>query len=375
MKYKSYDVCIITTIHKDFDNRIFFRQALSLVNSGMKVCIIAPWNFKDVERGDYDFIDSGPYPSTRFLRIFHSIKTYRHARKINSKVFIFHDPDFLLPSLFLKNKSNNVVYDCHENIPEDILYGKPWIPKYLRKTISRVYRLFENFIVHRLQNVICVVPYQVDRFNKIASNVGLVRNFSKVSLSEGLKNKNNVIYIGSLSVDYGVYTIIDIARELKRRKSDIVINIVDYFGHNIKLREDFLKIVDSERLPITMLDRVPASKMSEILINGCVGISPILELPNKEFVYPTKIFEYFSANIAVIASDVGYTKSILKGGELGVLIKFDDINGWVDSIEQLMTNEVLRQEYIERGRKSVQLEYSWESEEKRLVSYVTELTN
>ena len=67
----NYDVCIITTIHKDFDNRIFFRQALSLVKSGMKVCIIAPWNFKDRVEYDYDFIDSRPYPGTRFLRIFH----------------------------------------------------------------------------------------------------------------------------------------------------------------------------------------------------------------------------------------------------------------------------------------------------------------
>ena len=368
-----YDVCIITTIHKDFDNRIFFRQLESLVESGQKVCIVAPWDFSNRERNNYCFVDTTPYPVSRFARLNHAYKTYVEAKQVNAKVYIFHDPDFLLFGLLLKKLKKHVVFDCHENIPEDILYGKPWIPKYLRKSISYLYKFFENFIIKRLDNVICVVPYQVKRFSTIADNVIMIRNFSKLTTQNQYAASKSVLYIGSISEDYGSYLILDIAREIKTRKSNININIVDYFGHNDKLRKEFLSAIRLESLNINILDRVPSSLMGEILSQGCIGISPMLNTSNKKIAYPTKIFEYFSYNLAVIASDVGYTRHILKDGQLGVLITENDIVQWVDAIENLISDEKLRHQYTVKARTALSEDYSWDLEKKELIKYVSAL--
>ena len=176
------DVCIITTIHRDFDNRIYQRQLAALADDGVSVCIIAPWDFSNRKRSDFHFIRT-PMPKSRPSRILHGYHTYRSACTVRAKMYIFHDPDFLIFGAALKWRTGKtVVYDCHENIPEDILDGKDWIPRFLRLPVSRAFRLVENTVVKYLGATIVVVPHLATRFGKLgATTIVAISIFVRVT--------------------------------------------------------------------------------------------------------------------------------------------------------------------------------------------------
>jgi len=365
-----YDVCIITTIHAEFDNRIYERQANALIDAGMRVCIVAPWNFARRSRSDFDFVQTKPAYS-RGARVLHSYRTFLAALRVKARVYIFHDPDFLPFGWLLRRLIRKpVIYDCHENTPEDILYGKDWIPKLARRPLSFLVRTVEDAVVRRLGLVIAVVPHQFRRFRRLGADVQLVRNFSSFVVPEDFHPDRAVLYTGDLTCDYGVYNLVCIAREMKRRELDVPLRIVDRFYQDEKMRRHIHKIVEDENLNIEFLESVVAQEMPKILSKGCIGLSPISDSPNKQLAYPTKVFEYFMFGLAVVASDIAGTREILEHGRLGILVRPDDFVAWVDQIERLLNDKEYFEGYVRAGKNAIRETYNWGQEEKRLVSYV-----
>ena len=365
-----YDVCIVTTIHRDFDNRIYSRQANALIDAGLRVCIVAPWDFSNRSRTDFDYVQTAPV-TRRAARIAHGFRTYCSARRVAARAYIFHDPDFLPFAWMLKKKTQRpVIYDCHENIPEDIRYGKDWVPRYLRPVASRLFSLLEDAIVNRLGWAIVVVPHQLRRFERLDARVQLVRNFSRLQVPNDIHLERAVLYTGDLTRDYGVCNLIGIAREMSRRKLGVPLRIVDRFYDDESARSQFRELIAREKLPIELLSSVLAEDMPRILVKGCIGLSPLPDLPNKRIAYPTKIFEYFAFGLVVIASDIAGTREILESGKLGILVRADDYVGWVDRIEKLLGDDGYFKRCAEEGKAAQKCKYNWEAESEALVAFV-----
>lgn len=366
----SCDVCVITTIHQDFDNRIYHRQVNALLDAGLSVCVVAPWDFSRRTRFDYDFVATA-YPATRPARIAHGLRTYRAALGVDAKVYIFHDNDFLPWAVRLKRRTRRtVVYDAHENIPEDILYGKDWIPRLLRRPASAVFRRVEEAAVRRLGETIVAVPHLEKRFTRQGAHAVLVRNFSRFDVPAGFRNDRAVLYTGDLTRDYGVDNLINIAREMKRRVIAAPLRLVDRFREDDRMRQYMHNTIQAESLNVEILDSVPAERMPEILARGCIGLSPIPDLPNKRLALPTKIFEYYAFGLAALASDIEGTRDALDGGRLGFLLPDNDPAAWVDAIERLLGDPGLLARYQAEGRRAATELFVWANEERRLVDYV-----
>lgn len=364
------DICIVTTIHGDFDNRIYQRQLSTLVDEGWSVCMVAPWDFGKRNRRDFEFVRT-PRPGNRFSRIRHGFRTYRAAKRVDARLYIFHDPDFILFGALLKlTTGRKVIYDCHENIPEDILYGKDWIPSFLRRPISASFRLIEDSVAKYLGYAIVVVPHLLRRFEATGVATVLVRNLANFVVSDEFRNEHAVLYSGSMSRDYGAYNLLAIAREIKARGRKIPMRIVDRFVMQDALRDEFFNAVENEDLDIEFLPQVEAANMSEILTMGSIGLSPLLNTVNKALAYPTKIFEYFAFGLAVIATDTVSTREILEDGRLGFLLDDHDHLAWVDAVEKLYFDDEFRAKYRDLGRRAFAAGYNWDAEKRTLVQFV-----
>jgi glycosyltransferase involved in cell wall biosynthesis len=366
-----YDVCIITTIHQDFDNRIYQRQANALLDAGLRVCIVAPWAFSKRHRTDYDFVETA-FPKKRIDRIVHGWRTYKAARGVDASVYIFHDNDFLLWALRLKRAlGRTVVYDAHENIPEDILYGKDWIPKPLRRPLSWAFRHVEEFVVRRLGETIVVGEYLQSRFRRVGAKAVLVRNFANFAPpSTDFANDRAILYTGDVTPDYGAYNILGIARHLKSRAINVPLRIVDRFPEPA-FRASFLKTVSEEGLPIEVLRPVIAADMPQILARGCIGISPSPNLRNKALGPPTKLFEYMKFNLAVVGSDIEGTRIALEDGALGILCPPNDYDAWVDAIAKLLNDQHFHTALTKRARETAETKYTWDAERVGMTDYVS----
>jgi len=270
-------------------------------------------------------------------------------------------------------KKRKVIYDCHENIPEDILYGKDWLKGFLKKPLSRLFRKLENTIVKYLGNAIVPVPFLENRFIKLGVNTVMVRNYPNFQAPVNFIKERALLYTGSLSNDYGIDILINIARLLKERDIDLKMNIVDRFYFNTSLRNEIRDIIDKEDLNVDFLDPVLPEDMPNILSKGHIGLSPTLILPNKSLAYPTKIFEYFAHGLVVIATNTPSTAHIMKNGTLGILLSDKEYNKWVDAIILLLNNRDVYNKYQDKARNAYIKKYNWKQESKIMVKYINHL--
>ena len=364
------DICIVTTIHGDFDNRIYQRQLSALVDGGWSVCMVAPWDFEKRNRHDFVFIRT-PSPGSRLSRIRHGFRTFRAAKGVDAKLYIFHDPDFILFAALLKLLTGQpVIYDCHEDIPLNILHGKDWIPEVIRRPVSWLFWKLEDAVARYLGNVISAVVYMVERFRKTGAASVLVRNFPNFVVPGDFATERAVLFTGSISRNYGASNLLGIAREIKRRGLEIRLRIVDRFFMGRKLRQVFVDAIASEKLDVEILPPVFAHEMPELLAKGCIGLMVSLNVDNKVRGYPTKIFEYLAFGLAVVATDLISSREILQDGHLGILVEDQNYGAWVDAIERLYFNEDERLALVEAGKIAFETMYNWDMEKEKLLNFV-----
>jgi hypothetical protein len=124
-------IAIVTSIHPDFDKRIW-RHASSLAAAGCRVSLVGPWAVEPLSQRDgvtfYPFERSRSVWE-RFLVI--PFRVFGRLRLILKDVDVvhFHDID-LLPWMAVLSIRKPVVYDVHENYPDEIMV-RNWVPRLL----------------------------------------------------------------------------------------------------------------------------------------------------------------------------------------------------------------------------------------------------
>jgi hypothetical protein len=126
-------ICHITTVHNTFDTRIFYKECKSLAKYFGTVYLIAP------SREDYEIngvkIVKIPRFKNRLLRItLGNAFAFIKALRTKSKIYHFHDPEFLPWALLLKLLTKaKVIYDVHEDYFTSIKEKNELRKKYLEK--------------------------------------------------------------------------------------------------------------------------------------------------------------------------------------------------------------------------------------------------
>ena len=331
-----FDICIITTIHEPYDSRII-KQINSLSKAGFSVMLIAPWE-NISEKIECKFIYT-KMPIKIHERIINAIRIFLLSLNVNSRCYLFHDIDFILFALIIKFiKQVPVIYDCRENYPEEIKEGKEWVPNLLRPILSYLAKLIENWAVRIFDAVITVVPYQISRFSKVGAKCIMLRNFANRQIKPYLSHDSGILYIGSLSKNYGLDILLNIGRELKKRKSPFPLIIADRFGRDKNIRDKFIKIIEEEKLPIKIEPSVLPIEIDRLLTKGSVGLFVANNTKSKNIALPMKLFEYMAAGMPIIASDLDMTRHIIEEAKCGILVSPDDAKGYVDAATHIMSS-------------------------------------
>jgi len=129
-------VCHLTSAHSRYDIRIFIKECRSLAINGYDVTLIVN-DDKDDEILDGVRIVSTKYKyKNRIDRFIRSRKKLLDkAIEIDASIYQLHDPDLLPIGNKLKSLGKKVIFDSHEDVPQQIK-DKEWIPKILRNLIS-----------------------------------------------------------------------------------------------------------------------------------------------------------------------------------------------------------------------------------------------
>lgn len=368
-KIDKVDICVITTIHPPFDARIYERGIKSSLEAGFSVCLVSPWQKPYQPWLNHSWICLRP-PKRRWERIYHGFKTFLASCRVQAKIYHFHDVDFLLWGVLLNFiKKVPVVYDCHENNPEEIMYNKTWIPLYLRKLLSRITLEVENQAVKKLGYCITVVSSQMERFSKLGVKTILIRNYSAWKPIRNLKHERALICIaGTLTPSHGMNVILEMGRELKRKSINLIIIITDRFlSENYK--EHIMKTIQIEDLPIKIYQKVKPKDIASLLSKACIGLSVEQDTPEKRISLPTKLFEYMAFGLPIIASNLPNIRKVIKEADCGILVSPGDAVEFVDAALDLIENQDRFNYYQENGYKAVETIFTWSKERNKLIEF------
>lgn len=357
MEDEKIRVCHFTSAHDARDDRIYLKECISLKKAGYEVFLTA----RGESTSDEGIKMAGcGMPGDRFDRMcLFSRKIYKKALETDADIYHFHDPELLPYGLKLKRKGKRVVFDSHEDVPAQIL-DKEWIPFSLRRIISRLYKMYETYVVKRLDAVIAATPHIAEQFRGRAERVEVINNYPKLDdilfhdrpfTDRGLI----VCYAGGISEQRGERVM---AEAMQGVDADLVL-AGEHEGDPVP---------DRGGGRIRYIGKVGRDKVNELY--GCSRAGLLLYQPaqNHFEAQPIKMFEYMAAGLPFVASDFPLWKRIVEENGCGICVDCGNAGEVRAAIRQLLGDPCKAREMGRNGRKAVESKYNWSVEEQRLIS-------
>lgn len=360
-------VCILTSVHFNNDNRVYYKEVFSLRNLGYEVVYIAPDQSERFEDNiHYVNVDK---PSQFTKRLFSFYKVYRLAKKQNCSVYHFQDPELIPTGLLLKwLTQSKVVYDVHEDYPNQML-TKYYLKKWERKFFYHIVKFFE-FISDKCFDAIVVADnFVYKNFNP--SKTVILYNFPSLKLMRETeqqldnsgKKEYDIIFPGTLS-KFTAEMIVNIVKEASNRGyalKCLLISPFDFKGGKQWIIDRTKELsIDGQ---FTLMDRVPPYEVPKYLKLTRIGLIPLPDTLKMRSNIPTKMFEYMFNRLPVITGELPPSVQFLAKDPFGYLVDPNSYMEYTDRIIELLNDENKALQMGSLGRRLVEEKYNWENEE------------
>jgi glycosyltransferase involved in cell wall biosynthesis len=363
---------IVTSIHPDFDARIW-KHARAVAAAGWNVRLIAPWNPAGAE------IPAGieliPFP-----RVQHRLKRpvlipARIARRLapvlgSCDIVHFHDID-ILPWMSAVSLFKPVVYDVHEDYPEEMLV-RDWVPNPLRRPLSLAVEVGQRLLSRPIRNIVLTQPlldreFQGDRFRKIT-----LPNYASLALVDGvaddyLQRPPTVIFIGTQHPNNGSLLFLDIAERVKALRPSVRFLTVDRFTGE-RFRSEVLGAIASRGLDnVEVIPNVRPHELMRSLNRATIALSPNLRVKQQINGAHNKIYEFMAAGLPQVASDLPRQVESIAGSDAGIMARPEDVGSFADAIVRIVDDPQLGLRMGMNGQRAFRERYSWESQMPKLL--------
>lgn len=367
-------ILVVTSIHPDFDARIW-KHSRSLARAGMRVTLVSPWPV--VTDGCANLVQrSFARVTRRWTRPW--LVPWRVGRAMRSllpevDLVHFHDID-LLPAMAIVARRLPVIYDMHENYPDEMLV-RQWIPKLARRPLAFLVRHGQRLLARRVGSCILVVDSQIADLDQEGVRWLIVRNYASLDLLQSVADDHGnrpatVVFTGGQHQTNGSGLMLDVAEILAREMPALQWLATDRFASG-----DYRRWFESEILRRGLSDCfklvpfVPSDQIMSVLNRGTIGISPNLRTPNQEKAIPTKLFEYMAAGLPIVTSDLPNQKRIIAESQGGILARPEEPASFAAAIRRLVEDPALARRLGASGQRAFRERFSWESQMPALLRF------
>jgi glycosyltransferase involved in cell wall biosynthesis len=359
-------------VHRAFDNRIYHKECATLAEAGYDVTLIAA-NAEGAiaDRNGVRLVELKP-PRNRFERFFRAIpQLYRAALMEDADIYHFHDPELMPIGVLLRLHGKKVIYDVHEDYSGS-MGSRKWIPAPLRGVAAWGVRGCERLFADCYSKIVAATPTIAGLFP--SSKVTLVQNFPWI---RELHSEDAVSYadreaivahVGALSMDRGLAEMAK-AAELVAATRPVKLVLAG------KVFPSGCPGLEPERWHgvIEYSGLLSRPRVAELLARSRVGIVTLHPTRNYINSQPTKLYEYMSAGIPVVASDFPVWRQVVEPSGCGLLVDPLDPAAIAAAIHWLLAHPAEAEEMGRNGRRAVNERYNWEREGANLVAAYAEL--
>ncbi|MBL4653930.1 MAG: glycosyltransferase [Flavobacteriales bacterium] len=377
-------VCMLAVQHCAKDDRIFYKEALSLRKHGFDVYylhgaepdgsivdlggnVLNPNGERDLEIDGIKIIGI-PHAKGLIQKSLNKINQSNFFKEmikvgisIGADVYHAHEPQSLYIAQEIETEiETNVIYDAHE----------PWINAHKKDALLR------KVLLPKLKFLISA--NQVTRGDLLFHNHNLksevIYNCSSPKVFPPKFDKSKLenpilVHEGNMRFDRGLKEIIEVMRLLKIKHPLIKLKII---GETFNEEKEYLeKKIKEYQLGENIIETgwLRYEKVGNALENCSIGLITNTNLERNTLAGPAnKFFNYLTYGIACVAVDLPETTALLNQTKSGITIQNRTTQNLLLAIETLLNDTEKLSYYCENAFTAYQ-QFNWKIGEDKLISF------
>jgi glycosyltransferase involved in cell wall biosynthesis len=353
----------MTSVHNVDDTRILHKECKSLARAGHDIALMACHDRDETLHG-VRIIALGR-PRNRFDRATRvAWSFYRRALRERARVYHLHDPELLWVGLLLKLSGRKVVYDAHEDVPEQIK-NKFWVPPWAKWVLSSGAKVAETVAAKVLDAIVVATPTIAEKFP--AGKTVVVQNFPESHVAETNgearpfeQRRHAFVYTGGLTEAQAAREMMEAFAQLPEGMTGTVAGRFDQDALEADVRaSEGWKRVD-------YLGQVTRDGVMEAIRSARVGVVVDRGISNYLDAYSTKMFEYMACGVPVVCSNFPLWTRLMTEADCGVLVDPTDTRAIAAAIARLAEDPKEAERLGENGRQAILTRFNWEAQVARL---------
>lgn len=365
-------VAHLSSLHSRYDTRIFVKMCLALADRNYDVVYIVADGLGGEIKDGVEIADVGRRATGRLARMRNTTKRlFDAALARDADVYHLHDPELIPAGIKLKRLGKTVIFDAHEDLPEQIR-NKPYMGPLARIVLSRLFARYQQLTCSRFDALVGATPLITDKLAKINSVCVNVNNFPDLDEFTVADNWSarfpEVIYLGGIAKIRGIVEIVLAIGET----SDVTLNLAGTFSEPDTRAEVESYPAWSRVNELGFLDR---EQVNALLARSMAGLVTLHPISNYIDALPVKMYEYMAAGIPVIASNFPLLRDIVEGSDCGLCVDPMNVSAIAGAIQFLVDNPRRAEEMGANGRQAVEQRFNWSNEAAKLLQLYDRLTN
>jgi glycosyltransferase involved in cell wall biosynthesis len=368
-------VCILSSVHIALDNRVFYREALSLKRGGYDVTLVAVHDRDEEKDG---VVIRGLPKVARWRRPVLWWSVLRLALQEQADVYHFHDPELLLVAPWLRWLTGKpTVYDVHE-VYADFIKVKDYLPAAVRYPLAWVFRWLEPFLARLNSGLIFSDDAIAATFRGVRRPKVTLYNFPGrplvdrgVAATAGIDRRGPIVlHLGGHERNRGTRVMIAAFEQVLQAVPNARLFLVGHFAPP-SLEQEVLEDLSERGIghAVTITGRVPFEEIGEYLRQAAVGWVPWQAVPKNEKNIPTKLFEYMAYQVPVVASDLESTRPFVEDGVNGYRVEPGSPAAHARAILRVLQDPDAAEQMGRAGQERVRARYNWDAMEERLLAF------
>lgn len=366
----------VTTVHSRRDVRIYHKEMRSLRALGRRVILVVADGLGSGpdDLSGVSFVDIGPLDRGRLARVvLGNVRAFRAIAGLKPGLVHFHDPELIFTGLALKALGHKVVYDVHEDYPQQVL-GKHWIPSLLRRFAAKSVSAVERVAKYSLDAFVAATPHIATKFpperTVLVQNYPLPEELIAPESQTYAKRPLHVAYMGGITELRGGKKMVEAMALLSGSLPEARLKWAGPIVPQSFL-DDVRELPGWDKVDYHgFLDR---PSLAAFLGTSRAGLVVLQPTPNYLDSQPNKLFEYMAAGLPVIASDFPLWKQIVTEVDCGLLVNPEDPASISEAISWILQNPERAEAMGLRGKAAVSDRYNWQQEERKLMQLYANL--
>lgn len=180
-----------------------------------------------------------------------------------------------------------------------------------------------------------------------------------------------VVMVGRLDPQKNQAMAIEAVRQLRKKHPNLYLLMIGHVTDQ-NYRTELQFQIDRSACPGRMA-LIPGLDPSTNALVDAYHAADLFVLPSNHEPFGIVILEAWAAGLPVIATRVGGIRSLVNDGVDGLLVESGDSEALANSISQLATDQPLRRQLAEAGKKKAVKQYSWDRITDQLISVYEEV--